>query len=69
MKSKNVIKRDSASIKIEQIDGLFPLLEVYKGIIDTLNMVIEDDAPIQVKKYQEKRNKISEELKQKILNL
>ena len=67
--TKNVIKRDSASIKIEQIDGLFPLLEVYKGIIDTLNMVIEDDAPIQVEKYQEKRNKISEELKQKILNL
>ena len=67
--TKNVIKRDSASIKIEQIDGLFPLLEVYKGIIDTLNIVIEDDAPIQVEKYQEKRNKISEELKQKILNL
>lgn len=67
--TKNVIKLDSASIKIEQIDGLFPLLEVYKGIIDTLNMVIEDDAPIQVEKYQEKRNKISEELKQKILNL
>ena len=67
--TKNVIKQDSASIKIEQIDVLFPLLEVYKGIIDTLNMVIEDVAPIQVEKYQEKRNKISEELKQKILNL
>ena len=67
--TKNVIKQDSASIKIEQIDVLFPLLEVYKGIVDTLNMVIEDDAPIQVEKYQEKRNKISEELKQKIHNL
>lgn len=67
--TKNLLKRDSASIKIKQIDNLFPLLEVYKGTIDTLNLVIEDDAPIQVEKYQEKRNKISEELKQKIFNL
>lgn len=67
--TKNILKRDSASIKIKQIDNLFPLLGVYKGTIDTLNLVIEDDAPIQVEKYQEKRNKISEELKQKIFNL
>ena len=67
--TKNTLKRDSASIKIKLIDNLLPLLEVYKGTIDTLNLVIEDDAPIQVEKYQEKRNKISEELKQKIFNL
>ncbi len=67
--TKNTLKRDSASVKIKQIDNLFPLLEVYKGTIDTLNLVKEDDAPIQVEIYQEKRNKISEELKQKIFNL
>ena len=60
---------DSASIKIKQIGNLFPLLEIYKGTIDTLNLVIEDDAPIQIEKYQEKRNKISNEIKQKIINL
>lgn len=67
--TKNTLMRDSASFKIEQIDNLFPLLEIYKGTIDTLNVVIEDDAPIQIEKYQEKRNKISEELKQIILKL
>ena len=67
--TKNTIKRDSASIKIKQIDSLFYLLEVYKGAIDTLTLVIEDDAPIKIEKYQEKRNKISNELKQKILSL
>lgn len=67
--TKNTLKRDSASVKIKQIDNLFPLLETYKGTIDTLELLIEDDAPIQIEKYQEKRNKISEELKQKILKL
>lgn len=67
--TENTLKRDSASIKIKQLENLFPLLEVYKGTIDTLNLVIEDDAPIQVEKYREKRNKISDELKQKIFNL
>lgn len=67
--TKNTLKRDSASFKIIQINNMFPLLEVYKGTCDTLNLVIEDDVPIQIEKYQEKRNKISDELKQKILNL
>ena len=67
--TENILKRDSASIKIKQIGNLFPLLEIYKGTIDTLNLVIEDDAPIQIEKYQEKRNKISNEIKQKIINL
>lgn len=67
--TKNTFKRDSASNKIKLIDNIFPLLEVYKGTIDTLNIVTEDEAPIQVEKYQEKRNKISDELKQKIFNL
>ena len=74
--------RVAAAIGVGQIDRAKALAEAgvdalvmdsahghSKGIIDTLNMVIEDDAPIQVEKYQEKRNKISEELKQKILNL
>ena len=67
--TENILKRDSASIKIKQIGNLFPLLEIYKGTIDTLNLVIEDDAPIQIGKYLEKRNKISNEIKQNILNL
>lgn len=67
--TKNTLKRDSASIKKKQIENLFPLLEIYKGAIDTLNLVTEDDAPIQVEIYQEKRNKISDELIQKIFNL
>lgn len=65
----NTIKRDSASIKIRQINNIFSLLEIYRGTVDTLNLVIEDDLPIQVEKYQEKRNKISDELKHIILDL
>ena len=67
--TKNTQKRDSASFKIKQIDNLFPLLEDYRGTIETLNQLMEDDAPKAIKEYKKKRNIISENLKQKILNL
>lgn len=67
--TENAHKQDSAEIKIRQINNFYPLLDIYKGVLDTLNQAIEDDLPIVIEQYKKKRNIISENLKQKIINL
>lgn len=61
--SRDIVTRDSAIMKRDRVEALLPLLEEYIGIVDTLNQVVEDDLPIQVAKYTDKRNKASEEIK------
>ena len=60
---------DSISGRIEAIDNIFPMLEQYKGICDTLDFVIKEDLPIQVEIFSTKRDEISKMLKLKIQKL
>ncbi len=60
---------DSISGRIEAIDNIFPVLEQYKGVCDTLDFVIKEDLPTQVEIFSAKRDEISKMLKQKIQKL
>lgn len=62
-------KQDSIKIIISNIKSLFPILEEYKGINDTLQQVIEDELPIQIDNYTHKKEEILKKLKQHILKL
>ena len=62
-------KQDSIKIIISNIRSLFPILEEYKGINDTLQQVIEDELPIQIDNYTHKKEEILKKLKQHILKL
>lgn len=62
-------KQDSIKIIISNIKSLFPILEEYKGINDTLQQVIEDELPIQIDNYTHKKEEILKKLKQHILEL
>lgn len=67
--SANPHRQDSIKKTISDIENLLPILEQYKGVTDTLKQVVEDDLPIQIENYTDKKNKLSKKLKQHILEL
>lgn len=67
--TKDLSRIDSASIKIHKIEELYPLLNRYKGALDTLSLAIEDDLPIQISKYQKITGTISDQIRLKIIDL
>lgn len=61
--------RDSIRNRIVFIQEIIVALDEYKGVCDTLDFVTNEDLPIQISIFSEKRDRISETLKNKISNL
>ena len=67
--TENKLAKDSVQRRIVTIQNLFIDLKVYKGVCDTLSIVTNEDLPIQIEIYSERRELLSETLKTKINNL
>ena len=67
--TESKLAKDSVQMRIVSIQNLFTDLKVYKGICDTLSLVINEDLPIQIEIYSERRKQLSETLKTKIKNI
>lgn len=61
--------RDSIRNRIAFIQEIIVALNEYKGVCDTLDFVTNEDLPIQISIFSEKRDRISETLKNKISKL
>lgn len=62
-------RKDSVINRINAISELYPLYNRYKGICDSLQMAKDDGAEIMQVKMEEKRDKTSNIIKNKIINL
>ena len=65
----NPLRKDSVKNRINSIYKLSPLYERYKGVCDSLQMAIDDEAEIQKALLEKRRNDISDIIKNKILEL
>lgn len=65
----NPLRKDSVQNKINSIYKLSPLYERYKGVCDSLQMAIDDEAEIQKALLEKRRNDISDIIKNKIIEL
>lgn len=63
------LRKDSIQNRIKAIYKLSPLYERYKGVCDSLQMAIDDEAEIQKTLLEERRNDISDIIKNKIIEL
>ena len=62
-------RRDSITNKIEVIRSLSPIYDIYEGVCDSLKMAIEDAAEIQSELLKNKRDNISNKIKEIIVTL
>jgi serine/threonine protein kinase len=62
-------RRVSITNKIEAIRNLSPLYDIYEGVCDSLKMAIEDGAEIQSELLKNKRDNISDKIKEIIVTL
>lgn len=60
---ENRLVRDSLHTRIARIQNMLCVLEDYKGVCDTLDLVVDVDLPIQVELYSKKRDRMSQILK------
>ena len=65
----NSSRKDSIQNRINSIYELSPLYERYKGVCDSLQMAIDDEAEIQKALLEERRKDISDIIKNKIIEL
>ena len=65
----NKLLRDSIQHRINTIRHIFVLLEEYKGVCDTLDLVTQEDLPIQIGIYSRKQEDISDIIKNTINKL
>ena len=65
----NPLRKDSVKNRIYSIYKLSPMYERYKGVCDSLQMAIDDEAEIQKALLEKRRNDISDIIKNKIIEL
>ena len=63
------LRKDSIQNRINSIKKLYPLYEKYKGIYDSLQMAIDDEAEIQKVLLEERYNEMSDIIKNNIIKL
>lgn len=60
---ENKSAQDSLYTRMARIQNTLRILEDYKGVCDTLDLVINDNLPIQIELYSKKKDRISQILK------